>query len=275
VARLEKTLPPGAMVFQLPVVRFLGTVDRGEMKDYDPIISYLHSKTLRWSYGAVLGRYPSAWEDWIGRLPVRRKLEVICRSGFSGLTLDRKGYDEDSPSPESEIARLVGGTPIVSPDGRRVFFDLRRFAKRYPPPALTDLAGMRSTYPVLQTFQGGFVRGDDDTGETSRWCYVCGLLQVHVPPNRRVRAVKISMTLYTDYYEPSTIRIKGRDFHETVELTRRPLTYETTVAVAPGETTLRFDAVSGPAQEDPQKPAFRLENFRLMEIAPATQAAGP
>jgi len=276
VADLELLLPTDAMVFQLPVVRFLGTVDQGKMRDYDPIISYLHSDSLRWSYGAVPGRYGSAWQAWLDRLPVEHRLQTICRAGFAGLTVDRMGYVGDArheQSPEREIARVLDAAPVVSVNGRLAFYDLREYAKRFPPPAADDAAAARTTYPVLHTFTGGFVKTEADADDTSRWCYTCGLIQLHVPPDRSAVEVELEMVLWSEHEEPSTLRIRGKSVHDYVEITDTPFVHRMIVSAPAGETVLRFDVISGEAQEDPQKPTFRLERFRLTELAPATRPA--
>ena len=53
INRIEKELPNGAMVFQLPYLRFPENGPIFDMLDYSHARGYLHSRSLRWSYGAL------------------------------------------------------------------------------------------------------------------------------------------------------------------------------------------------------------------------------
>jgi phosphoglycerol transferase len=135
VAAMEAALPEGAAVFQLPVLDFPEVPAPGLMLDYDPLRAYLADNgSLRWSYGAVKGR-PGA--DWQARLrdevgPVGA-LPALLGMGFQGLWVDTYGYRPGPTDPGLDpgeidaIADTVGVEPMVSPDGRFLFFDLRPY----------------------------------------------------------------------------------------------------------------------------------------------------
>jgi phosphoglycerol transferase len=135
VAAIADVLPDGSAVFQLPVLDFPEVPPPGRMHDYDPLRAYLADDgSLRWSYGAVKGR-PDA--DWQARLrdevgPVGA-LPALLGLGFVGLWVDTAGYEPGPAHPGLDPAELdrieeaVGVAPIVSPDGRFRFYDLRPF----------------------------------------------------------------------------------------------------------------------------------------------------
>ena len=130
VAAIDSVLPPGSEVFQLPVLDFPETPAPGRMLDYDPLRAYLADRgNLRWSYGAVKGR-PDA--DWQARLrdkvgPVGA-LPALLGLGFEGLWVDTWGYTDGGAEVRS-IESAVGVAPLVSPDHRFLFFDLRPYRR--------------------------------------------------------------------------------------------------------------------------------------------------
>jgi hypothetical protein len=72
------------------------------------------------------GRQASQWQRQVIRLPLPVSIAQIRDAGFSGIYLDRRAY----PTLKTEAALgSVLGPPIVSEDGRLVFFNLLR-----PPP---------------------------------------------------------------------------------------------------------------------------------------------
>lgn len=131
VAGIEAQMPDGAAVFQLPILAFPEVKAPGEMVDYDPLRGFLADNgTLRWSYGSIKGRPSGDWQvylrDYVG--PVGA-LPGLLGLGFTGLWIDTYGYT-DGGAEIDQIAAVVGGEPLVSPDGRFLFFDLRPYQAR-------------------------------------------------------------------------------------------------------------------------------------------------
>ncbi|HEY4282561.1 MAG TPA: hypothetical protein VGM62_05805 [Chthoniobacterales bacterium] len=124
ITNLESRLPPGSMIFELPNTGFPIDSVHQAMGIYDNARAYLHSKTLRWSWGTLDGRH----HDWAKRtaaLPPSEFLERIAFAGFSGVLIDRWGYS--NPALERDIAKKLGPAKIVDEVGRWTFFDLGQF----------------------------------------------------------------------------------------------------------------------------------------------------
>jgi phosphoglycerol transferase len=130
VQAIERELGPGDAVFQLPYLPFpeaaLDLPPYG-LQDYDPFRGYLHSTDLRWSYGAMRGR-EGDWQRQVVELPTKEMLDALAAVGFQGIWIDRLGYPERGAEIEEELGDLLGEEPMVSPDDRFVFFDLRPWA---------------------------------------------------------------------------------------------------------------------------------------------------
>jgi phosphoglycerol transferase len=127
ISQLESRLPAGTMVFQLPHTEcpFDGGWER--MRPYDQARAYLHSKTLRWSWGAMTGRNHD-WAKVTAELPLHEFIERIIFAGFGGLLIDRYGY-KDSEFEQSVLSYL-GPASKFDLGGRWVFFDLRAFREK-------------------------------------------------------------------------------------------------------------------------------------------------
>src|SRR5207248_7982311 len=64
VEQVEAVLPEGGMVYQLPQLVFPEGVGAHRMEtSYELLRPYLHSRSLRWGFGAVHGRYAAAWQE--------------------------------------------------------------------------------------------------------------------------------------------------------------------------------------------------------------------
>jgi len=122
VREIEALVPSHSMVFQLPYFPFPETPPIQDMTDYDEMKGYLHSGSLRWSYGAMKGRETDRWLAAVAGQPVERMLHSVADAGFAGIYIDRYGYADRATALESELSSLLGSGPIVSEGGRLSFF---------------------------------------------------------------------------------------------------------------------------------------------------------
>jgi len=129
VKEIEHTLGPGGKVFQLPYLPYpeaeLSVPPYG-MVDYDPLRGYLHSTDLYWGYGGTRGR-AADWQAQVVQQATPKMLDAITAVGFDGLWIDTLGYPNHAEQIIAEVKDATGEQPIVSPNGRFVFFDLRGY----------------------------------------------------------------------------------------------------------------------------------------------------
>ena len=130
VAQIEQVLPPGAMVFQMPFVSFPEVQCVNKCGGYDHFRMYLSSRTLCWSYGAMNGRYGGKVLAQLGSKPLDAQVEQVVAMGYSGIHLDRRGYVDDGRAVEYQLRTLLGVEPLVSADGRDVFFNLLPYSEQ-------------------------------------------------------------------------------------------------------------------------------------------------
>ena len=124
IRKLESQLPNGSMIFQLPNTGFPPDGMHERMGPYDNARAYLHSKTLRWTWGAMDGRHDD-WPKRTAALAAPEFLEVLAFAQFDGILLDRWAYRD--PTEEQQITQIIGGPSQVDDNGRWIFFDLTAF----------------------------------------------------------------------------------------------------------------------------------------------------
>ncbi|MCS6850251.1 MAG: hypothetical protein NZ700_03660 [Gemmataceae bacterium] len=122
VAEIERQLPRGAKVFQLPYQPFPEAGLLHALGSYDLLRGYLHSRELRWSFGAYRGRAGDQWQRSLKNLPAAELVRRLRAAGFAGIYLDRRGFADGGAQLESDLGRILGTTPLVSANRRQVFY---------------------------------------------------------------------------------------------------------------------------------------------------------
>ncbi len=128
VGRIERTLPSGASVFELPYRYFPEAPQVGTLGPYDLVRPYLHSDSLRWSFGGMLGR-DADWQASTAMLPARRMLDRVAAVGFDGLLYDFGSTFQGGAPSADEISAVLGEKPVVSHDIELGFWDLRAYKR--------------------------------------------------------------------------------------------------------------------------------------------------
>jgi phosphoglycerol transferase len=166
VREIEARLPHGAGVFELPYVPFPEGYPETPVSDqvatyatkYEPLRGYLHSRGLRWSYGAVKGR-PEDWPAALAGQPLPYVLAAAGAAGFSGLWVDPAGFEPAAAMRLHATLRAILGEPgLLSPDGDLWFFDLRPYLARLARAhtgAEAALLRHRSLYPLRSLCRRG------------------------------------------------------------------------------------------------------------------------
>ena len=91
VARIVALVPAGAMIFEYPYMSFPEHLPMHKMSDYEHLRGYLHSRNLRWSYGAMRGRQSDSWMHDVYTNQLEQHVEGLAFAGFSCVYVDRRG----------------------------------------------------------------------------------------------------------------------------------------------------------------------------------------
>jgi phosphoglycerol transferase len=122
VGRVEAAVPAGSMVLQLPYFPFPESPRLVDLGEYELFRPYLHSRSLRWSYGAMKGRDEDRWQRETCQRPAEEFVQAVADRGFAGIYIDRRGYADRAAALEVELTKLLGKTPLVSRNERMSFF---------------------------------------------------------------------------------------------------------------------------------------------------------
>ncbi len=117
VREVEKVIPAGGMVFQLPYVIF-------PEANYEHFRPYLHSKHTKWSFGTMAGSKVDAWQKQVALLPPAEMVAELKRAGFIGIYINRDLYTDKGVEVELEkqLTYLTKSQPIVSENASLSFF---------------------------------------------------------------------------------------------------------------------------------------------------------
>jgi hypothetical protein len=272
VRKIERRLPRGAAVFELPYVPFPEGGQRVDLWENDLLRGYLHSKDLRWSFGATKGR-PEDWADDLAGKPAATVLDAAAAAGFAGLYIDRFGYADRGAAVEKEVRAGLGAKPLVSGDGRHSFFDLRGYRRRLEAahgPAEVA-AFRRAVLEPLRLERSGFIPLERSGGEWSAWADAA---------NAELRIVNDAKTPRTAVFDALLDRVGGPPADVVVSFPgaapathRTPATLRRELSLPPGETVVRFSTVA------PEVPANRADKlrphfFRLRNLTATDTAFG-
>jgi phosphoglycerol transferase len=124
VAAVEKALPPRSMIFQLPPNSFPEFGRHFAMYDYSHFRGYLHSRELRWSYGALRGRAAEKLHSRLAPLSPAALVDELVAAGFSGVYVNRNGHKAGGQELVQALRQKLGQEPITNRDGSLLFFRL-------------------------------------------------------------------------------------------------------------------------------------------------------
>lgn len=138
IVEIEKTIPKGSAVYQLPYMPFPEVPPLYRLPTYGLAVGFLHSKELRWNYGGMKGREGDLFYRALANEPIEKQLDVIKKMGFAGIYIDRRGFNDNADELIRHLSVLLGDKPLLQrADGQIVFFRLVTFQT-------VDLTGLNS-----------------------------------------------------------------------------------------------------------------------------------
>jgi phosphoglycerol transferase len=266
VARIEALLPEEAMIFQMPYVGFFSANStRGQMQPYSHFRGYLHSRHLRWSFGAMHGRYADALHAEIANRPLEESVRYLAQLGFAGIYVDRLGYVDNGQAVEEQLRRFLEAEPIVSDNGRLSFFSMRHYGEqlqeRFDPAAWSRLQSACLTAPRIVPGSGFFAEQEGDSPRW-RWCGETGRLSL-VNPTHHAAIMQLRFVAKTAASTSGMLQIRGPILSETIPIDAVGKPYVKTLEVPPGTQVLRFTCTAPAATHLQRTVVFALGDCEL------------
>jgi phosphoglycerol transferase len=270
VASIEKILPKDSMVFQLPVAGFPENPPVYHMTDYQLFRGYLHSHTLHWSYGAVRGRQVIKWQTSVMKKPVKEMLNALSVAGFSGIYIDRNGYEDGGKNLETQLISLLKQKPLISDDKSLVFFDMRNYANQFKHSMSREQWAKNSDnlhreLMLEARWYDGFHHHESEVIDDSRWTRHNNAVIRVVNYDTQPLTVHLSFILKTASANDEHIKISSDLLNEDFLVNAKGKQVNKTFTLSPGPhllyLTTQADGVELPS--DGRYVFFRVEKMRV------------
>lgn len=123
VLAIERQLPSGSAIYQLPYLGCPETPLLNGLNTYNLLTGFLQSQRLRWSHGGMKGRAGDLFYRRLSQEPLEKQLAVIRELGFAGVYIDRRGYADNANQIIRRLSILLNEEPSLQrKDGEIVFF---------------------------------------------------------------------------------------------------------------------------------------------------------
>lgn len=123
VADIEKLLPEGARVFQLPFMNYpYDFHNRYKMPFWEHLKAYVWSNRLTFNWPA-LSRDATVWNELMLFNARQTLVDKLVLAGFDGIWFDMFGF-KDAEAVLNTYAGLAASKPVLSQTGRYAFIDL-------------------------------------------------------------------------------------------------------------------------------------------------------
>ena len=271
VEAIERTLPDGATVFQLPYSPFPEAPPIVDMADFDLLRGYVHSHDLRWSYGAMKGR-PEDWGDDLASWPLSFVIPAVAAAGFDGIYVDRYAYQDRAVGLERRLRAQLGVDPLVASSARHSFFDLRPFSARLQSerqPSELEALRVATLRPLAVSPGPGLWALEDEGERTFRWAVEPRVELFIENTSTRTREVRLETIVAREGDTPAEVEVTAPD-RSVVRLdTAARNKLDLSVALRPGTNVVRFETASPPLSfpGDPRRLFFQLVDVRLTDLA--------
>ncbi|HEY2632113.1 MAG TPA: hypothetical protein VGI26_07020 [Solirubrobacteraceae bacterium] len=264
VAEIEARMPRGASIFQLPYVPFpegygatgtsVSPPNPNFGTTYELARGYIHSQTLRFSYGAMKGR-PADWQAQLAVKPLYLSLAAAAGDGFQGLWVDPHGYSAAArPRLVPVLEKLLSVHVLRSPASDLLFFDLRPFAT-----ALARAHGAAQ----MQELRAHTLN------PLRIACGTEGLEMANPSPTPRAATLQMRLSMPKTRAMTLLIHYPGGE-NEERPLTAKPVKLEKQLTLPPGASTVGFSL-----QGAPEPLAARIQGPRVDQPALREEALAP
>ncbi len=273
---ISQTIGKSSKVFQYPVQNFLSQT--GPAIQFDPYShfrGYLHSDTLTWSFGAVLGRAPAHIQDWIDAQSPREALQTLALMEFGGIYIDRKLYADNGAKMEAALELELGMKPTVSDNGRLSFFPIQSYESRLRSQHSPDtFAAMKDAaqHPVLTEWENADVE-EVYPDERFRWVHGKKARLKILNMANTSRRIEVQFGIATATEPRVKARIEGLGMTEELEIGQQPVPVKRTVEVPPGTHYLNFYCDAKPLHTPMRDVTFRICAFQQNTVDVANIAS--
>ncbi len=250
IARIEQSVPLGSSIFEYPYAPIPEHGRIEKLEDSSEFMPYLHSKSLRWSAGAVKNRRGDAWSANIAGMPPDQAVDALVQTGFSGIYLARDGYADHGKAFEAALKPLLGRPTVVSRRGDAAFYSLVERSNRMHAD-LGEKEFERRKQQALTPLYLGWLAGcyarESHSPGPRIWCKSKGRLVIDNPSNTPIHAALEAKLTAAE--PPVKVSFHSDLLNHAVYVSDRPYDLSEGFDVPPGEHIITF-TTSGPGKLD-------------------------
>lgn len=265
IKKIEERVTENAMIYQWVYQPFPENPPINNMGDYASVRGYLHSDTLRWSYGGYKGRKSDLWNKDLATKSITERINIISNVGFEGVYIDTCAYEEEELEELlNKLKELLGNEPLVSEDGRCMYFDLQSYTNKYKSTYTTeDWENMRCSNLIC--YGDGFYGLESQNNSTWRWASNEAKMQLDICEiNKSNKTRYLVADIYGSTQEMQTLIVKcnGEEYCYSINSSglqiKVPLSYCEENEICFSTTGMPVDA-----PEDPRTMCMRFQNVKV------------
>lgn len=119
----------GSIVFMLPYMKSFENGSIGSMFDYDHYKGYLHTNSIRWSYGAISGTPNDQWYFDTSTLSPDKLVIELVDKGISGVYVNLEGYSNEAGTELIDRLQIAANCeePLWNTSHSKVYISLREY----------------------------------------------------------------------------------------------------------------------------------------------------
>ncbi|HEY8995154.1 MAG TPA: hypothetical protein VIM71_10865 [Lacunisphaera sp.] len=263
--RMEHVLPGGAMIFQLPTVSFPEAGLTGAMPDYEHLLPYLTSATLRYSYGQLRTSPALRWCRYVARLPAADLVLALEEVGFSALWIDTRAY-VDGAAPLI-FALTTAGYPELTPTGGQREVRVFQLGPHVPAqmtnfadPKLQDPWDEAAHHPALLALHGWY--GLETEGH-NHWRWATRQASLGIWNEGNIGTVTLRFRLGGPGQSSVVVKQAGREVWRGAPGTQ---VHAIKLTLSPGLNTLAWELAGRtfrPGGHDSRELGFMVENLSM------------
>jgi phosphoglycerol transferase len=266
--RIESELPPHAQVFEVPCISCPETRLNGPLSGYEMAKPYIHTNTLRWTYGAFDAQEAMHWQCTVREKPIGEMLTQLALADFKGVFIDRRCFPDGAKAVEAEIERLTKIPVIASKNGQLSFCNLCAYCDTLRAPydaAAYERLHAAALNPCTWQWGDGFHCHEGTLWNTWRWSKPRSIMELTNPGNEP-RWVTLHAEILTAFPDPSHLHIRSPLFADNLDINNVATAWQWKVHLPPGTHQLEF-VCEGPCAFDNRGAlSFRLLNFHIAEF---------
>lgn len=280
IGQIERELPTGAALYQLPYMGFPESPPINNLYSYGLTTGFIHSRNLKWSFAGMRGREGDLFFRSLSLWPVPDQLQAIQEKGFAAVYIDTDGYADGGVEVVQAWTDALGHGPnLERADGKVVVFDLKGAPHQQGAAGLPGSASERMRSAPLSAGQLGPFLGNGWSAIEPWGVWSDGpvsTLRLPQPP-KGVTKLRVLFNGFVAQGSPLTITadIDGAEEVTTVVQHDQPvgISMDIPVPEAPSgrilTVSLKYDRPTSPQEAgmstDPRKIALGLRSLQWIE----------